>query len=311
MVWGSQKKAKTASREILDLERRVRGKSERDPAAWKTLAEAYAKSHDAAGAFHSFRKYADLLPEDAAAARECGIAARKAGALREAMDYFARSLALAENVASTHSQYAKVLDLGGMVDEALEAHQTAIDLDPNAAACRYHLGVTYARHGRHRDAIETYEEALRLDPSFARAHGNLGVLLDREGSFDRAIEALRRAITLEPRRAEWHSNLGALYGEHKMYEEAIEEFSIALRLDPKNAEARFNLGIAHLDCGQYDEAVEQLSAATSGRSHPRPVEEGPAAGPSSSAPATGSPGALAVGSVTRSRARSGPSGAAR
>jgi tetratricopeptide (TPR) repeat protein len=240
---GSQAKA-TPSRDVSEAERQVKGRGARDPDSWRRLAVACARARDYRGEYEARRKVSELLPEDLEPAFECGIAARKAGAVDEALDYFTRCLALQPKHASSHTQYAKTLDLAGMYDEALEHHREAIELSGPSAESLYHLGVTYARNGKDDLARASYEAALDTDPSFARAH------------------ELKRAVTLEPTRAEWHSNLGALFGEHRMFDEAIEEFSRALRLDPENAEARFNLGLAYLDCGLFETAIVHLKKAS-------------------------------------------------
>ena len=66
------------------------------------------------------RKVAELLPDDLAPAFECGIAARKADAIPEALDFFSRCLALQPDHAAAHTQYAKTLDLAGLYEDALE-----------------------------------------------------------------------------------------------------------------------------------------------------------------------------------------------
>jgi len=193
-----------ASREVAEAERRLRGRGARDPDNWRALARACVAVRDADGAYAALRRVADLAPDDPAAAFECGVAARKAGKVPEALDWFSRCLALDPDDAKSHTQYAKALDLAGLLDEALRHHRRALELAPGSAEAHYHLGVTLARHGRDDEALGAYLKTLEMDESFARAHGNLGVLLDRRGEFDRAVEELRRAVALEPNRAEWH-----------------------------------------------------------------------------------------------------------
>ncbi|MEZ5066637.1 MAG: tetratricopeptide repeat protein, partial [bacterium] len=109
----------SAPRDVAEAERRVRGRGAREPDNWKRLADACADHGDLDGAFNAYRRYADLSPDDVDAALACGMAARKAGALPESLDYFSRALALAPERADAHTQYAKALDLAGLLEEAL------------------------------------------------------------------------------------------------------------------------------------------------------------------------------------------------
>ena len=86
-----QPQAKTpVPREVAEAERRVRGRGSREPDNWRRLAEACARARDLTGAFAARREVAKLLPDDFAPAFECGIAARKADAIPEALDWFSR-----------------------------------------------------------------------------------------------------------------------------------------------------------------------------------------------------------------------------
>lgn len=104
------------------------------------------------------------------------------------------------------------------LDEALEAHETAIKADPTYAAAWTNRGIALRNLDRHDDAEKSYLKAIELEPDYAEAYASLGVvyLIDKR-EYDRAVETFEKAVKLDPKLAVAHANLAvglAYVGRH-------------------------------------------------------------------------------------------------
>ncbi len=128
------------ARRYAELEGRARLLSERYPDfgfGWQLLGGALQmQGKDALQAFH---KTAQLLPEDAVAHYNLGVAQKSAGRL----------------------------------DEAVASYRRAISLKPDYVEAHYNLGNALNHLGRIDDAAESFRRSLQLRPDYVDAHSNL------------------------------------------------------------------------------------------------------------------------------------------
>jgi hypothetical protein len=97
----------------------------------------------------------------------------------------------------------------GHHDDAIGLIGRAIELHPSPEAYS-NLGVALREKGRLDEAIDAHRSALRLKPDYTDAWRNLGVALNASGQFDEATAAFRRALEIKPDFADVHFNLGIL-----------------------------------------------------------------------------------------------------
>jgi tetratricopeptide (TPR) repeat protein len=134
--------------------------------------------------------------------------------------------------ARCHNGLGNVYGDLGRQDEAIAAHQRAIELDPTFATPHNNLGVVYSDLGRQDEAIAAFQRAIELDPDFAAPHNNLGSVYRRQGRYEEAVAAFQRAIELDLTDAYPHNNLGNVYRDLGRQEEAIAAYRRAIELDP-------------------------------------------------------------------------------
>jgi predicted O-linked N-acetylglucosamine transferase (SPINDLY family) len=155
-----------------------------------------------------------------------------------------------------HANLGTVLSALGRLDEALAAHQQAVQLQPRSAQTHFRLAHAFRAQRNLVRAMASFQEALRLDPNAADAHLGLGNVLLEMGELAAAAESYRHALTLRPNYAEAHSNLGVVYFEQGRMVEAVASYRLAIQARPDYAEAFNNLGNALKELGRLDEAVE-------------------------------------------------------
>jgi tetratricopeptide (TPR) repeat protein len=116
------------------------------------------KDLDAAGTW--LRRALARSPGQPEALNLHGILLHTEGRFAEAVEVF-RAAELLDHYPAVSNRGNSLLDMGRM-DEALEAHQAAVDLDPTHAGARYNLALTQLRLGHWQRGWPSYEARLRF-----------------------------------------------------------------------------------------------------------------------------------------------------
>jgi tetratricopeptide (TPR) repeat protein len=124
------------------------------------------------------------------------------------------------------------------------------------------LGNTYNQLGYYQEAIDAHQQALELRPDAASYWTNLGICYRLTGQYDKAASCYEKAISLDPDYAETYTSLGALHLTHTMqFEKAVAYLEKAIALNPGQATAYANMAIAKASLGFFDEADALLRQA--------------------------------------------------
>jgi len=129
------------------------------------------------------------------------------------------------------------------------------------AVAHHDLGLALENRGLLAEAIEQYEQAIEIQPGHVEAHNNLGKMLTSLGRSDEAMTHLRKAVELEPNRPEPHWNLGNVLAREGRLDEATKQFEQALKLRPDYAAAHCHLGMALASRGRVEDAVTHYREA--------------------------------------------------
>ncbi|MGH8674164.1 MAG: tetratricopeptide repeat protein, partial [Burkholderiales bacterium] len=163
--------------------------------------------------------------------------------------------------AEAHLHFGLQYLLGGRMDEALAALQTAVKCDPRLADAQFHLGNLLRERGRTEESVQAYRAAVNADPKHADAHNNLASLLRDLGQLDEALLHYRQAVHERPGFVTAWFNLGTLLRDLGRLDEAVEALRRSLELDPKQADAQYWLGNALMGRGDAQDAVAAYRAA--------------------------------------------------
>ncbi|HEY6291411.1 MAG TPA: tetratricopeptide repeat protein [Terriglobia bacterium] len=229
-----------------------------------------------AAAIESFRKACDLFPPYGAAHYELAQADRKLGKTKEAQQHLAlhekdRTLVppvddpLRDELRALDIEAPSLLERGvkleqaGRIEDAIAAHEKALELDPKLAQAHVNLIILYGRTGDFEKAEEHYRAAINLNPNqLPDAYYNYAVLLVKEGKLDQAEQTFRKALEINPSYADAHNDLGYLLERQGNLLGAAAEYQKAIEDKPDFRQAHFNLGRILVSQQQYPEAIKQL-----------------------------------------------------
>lgn len=99
----------------------------------------------------------------------------------------------------------------------------------------------YRENGLIKEAIDSYEKAINTNHGFASAYYNLAVLYQQIGHMNKAVVNFKRVIELCPYEASAHNNIGVIFFSLGQFNEAKEYFEQALSIETDYQDARNNL----------------------------------------------------------------------
>ena len=145
--------------------------------AFNNLGNIERAAHDTEAALAAFEHALALRPAHVGARNGRALALQDLGRVDEAEGELTAALALAPDVATTHSNLGNLYFRRGELARARDEYETAIRLDPAHADAHNNLGSAYFQLGDHARAVAEFREALRLNPKSADAAHNLAVAL--------------------------------------------------------------------------------------------------------------------------------------
>jgi superkiller protein 3 len=156
---------------------------------------------------------------------------------------------------------ARIRQLLGQHDAALELLKKAADLAPQWSEPHYSAAVSYYFERRYAEAQRSLDRALELEPNSVRALFLYAASLVNEGKSREGEDYLRRLIGLEPDNARFYYHLGALRLRDDRWSEATEAFEKAIQLKPDYALPHYQLGKILIRSNQAQAAARELETA--------------------------------------------------
>ena len=104
-----------------------------------------------------------------------------------------------ENVsAEYHYQLARLQEIQGEYDKAIENYKTALELVPGHQRALFHLAYRYDMTGQEDAAIGFYQQVVESAPAYVSALLNLAVLYEDRGKFDKASACVDKVLECHP-----------------------------------------------------------------------------------------------------------------
>jgi tetratricopeptide (TPR) repeat protein len=177
------------------------------------------------------------------------------------------------------------LEVLGRLDEAVEAHQAAIDRltrlgeRRDTAVAESRLAAVRLQQSHYQEALDIYGrvratfEALGEPRSVGTALHQIGIVYQMADEFDAAEDAYRQSLAISVReadllgQADTLNQLGNLYAAQGRYEESVTFLQQATKIYTESEEraregaARGNLAIRLLRLRRYEEARQELQRA--------------------------------------------------
>lgn len=142
----------------------------------------------------------------------------------------------------------------GLLTEALNVIEQALDIDPKYSTAFLHKGRILRRMGRLEEAVEAFSAALDIDPGYAIIRLNRGPALSSLRRYEEAVSDYEIYLQTEPEDPSGWINLGFCYTQQGDLKSAVENFAKALEIDPEHHQALFGKSQAHLLLGELDKA---------------------------------------------------------
>jgi len=100
-----------------------------------------------------------------------------------------------ENVsAEYHYQLARLQEIQGLYDEAMDNYKTALELSPNHQRALFHLAYRCDLSGDEEAAVDYYKQIASSSPVYVSALLNLAVLYEDMGRFDKAAQCIDKVL---------------------------------------------------------------------------------------------------------------------
>ncbi len=228
---------------------------------------------------------------------ESGMLAMATGDLPAALAHFECVRALApeiERLSDGHGKQSLAAALGniglvyrhmGLLEEALQAHQHALEIDRAIGHRRgeandlANIGLVYKQMGRLEEALQSAQEALEISQEIgyrrgeATALGSISNVQSQMGRLKEALQAQQDALKIfkEIRyrlgEATALGNIGPVYKQMGRRKEALQAYQDALKKHREighrqgEAAALANIGLIHEDKGEPREALDYLRQA--------------------------------------------------
>ncbi len=207
-----------------------------------------------------YARAAELDPASAEAPYRLGVLALQAGDGAGAVRFLGQAVALDAKHVGARGNLARAFMGLGRPGEAVEHWRGVVAARADSAPGWAGLGDACLAAGYAAEAVEPYRHALALVPDGAAVRVNLGQALIQLGQAEDAEAAIRLAIEQAPRMKEAHYALGDALTALARPDEAQASYARALELDPQFVAARFNLGALAQEQGELDAARTHYDA---------------------------------------------------
>jgi len=212
------------------------------------------------------RKALELEPKLAGAFGCLGNIAYKQGRIRDAEEYFLRSI----QVNAKKGHYA---DLGalyieiGRYDEAKNKLDEALKYNPDDAYAHIEMGDLYFKTEKVKEAIWEFRRAADIDPYNPASFTAWATALMENNKLIDAEKVLRKAIRRldETNRWELHltlcrllTRIGDETNDLQFYVEALEEVKVAIHLKPQHPASYFHGGVVRFKLEDYRNAIKNF-----------------------------------------------------
>jgi protein O-GlcNAc transferase len=200
-------------------------------------------------------------PEDQAAWQQLGGILANSARPKDAVEAFAKAVALGAPIGPICTPYAIALSTLGRHKEAAELVAPVQARKPKDFALANLLGVMLKRAGRFDEAAAMLKNAQRLDPKSASPWQNLGNVEEARGNFAAAVETFREGVRLDPRNGELWRLLGRVQRVTGDMTGARASFEKAFEFQPKDRNTLNDLMGLLIDAGDIEGAVPVVARA--------------------------------------------------
>jgi Flp pilus assembly protein TadD/SAM-dependent methyltransferase len=157
---------------------------------WKLLGGALQMQGK--NALAAFQKVAELMPDDAEAHYNLGVALKSCGLLKEAEASYRRALAINPDYADAYSNLGNVLKELGQTDNAVASYRRAVKINPDSVKALNNLAKLLLSRGEARESMSLIIHSLQVEDK--REARNLFVNCVKRCKFNYVEDSVRNAM---------------------------------------------------------------------------------------------------------------------
>ena len=258
--------------------------SERTPKMEFALGGVYDQLKRPKDAVASYKRAADMDPEDARTLGALAQALLNDNQLDEALKVYKQITSADPEDAATLVHISEILRRQGKYDEALNTVKKALKKDPDSLEAGYNEGLLLDVLGRYEESAQVYEHMVDLTSHANGAYtsdekNNRAIFLERLGSVyheqnkvDEAIATYQKLIDLGGENAlRGYQSEVDVYRDARMYDKAIAVSRKAVEVDPKNRELKLMLAGELVDEGKDEEGISMAKGLLTNSNQDREV----------------------------------------
>jgi tetratricopeptide (TPR) repeat protein len=204
------------------------------------------------------------FPASSEAQRLLGTSYGLAGNTEKSLQHLREAVRLNPRDERSWIGVARVHDVRGEREQAVELLRRAVAELPDSGALRWMLSVASGKRQRTDESdLELISAADRIVVLAGKGelYGRVARLAQAHLDYDRGIDLLERRVRLTPNNAAAHKTLGRAYMDQGREQEGYAELVIALWLDTMDAETLTTLGRLHVGAGRFTAAIDALTRA--------------------------------------------------
>ena len=228
-------------------------------AAWRLRGEVALGQGDLDEALDSWTIASKLAPTDADLLVRIGdLLIRKPDRLDEALDAYARVLAIEPGNTRVMISVGSIHERRQQWDQAAASYEAALAIDPNLLRARSSLGIVKFKMGDYPGSAAALRTAIELSPHDLRSRVFFGLSQNHMGNYDVAIRELKEAVLIDPHAA---NQLIGLRGQHEQFMHLIEVFTVPYEMNPREAGRSYDLAVIQFYAQNYEESWKFLMKA--------------------------------------------------
>lgn len=183
-------------------------------------------------------------------------------AFNDAVAAFREVVELLPEDADAHADLGLAYVLSGRFVEALKAYGKACELAPDEPDFLIGLGHAYQRLGSLENALEQYASYVEANPASPEGYRLMAEVHMAGKAYVKALQSARKAVSLAENDVQSRMTLARLYQVLELPEDAIAQTDAAIKLAPELGEAYLLRGELLLEAGRENEALADLTRAT-------------------------------------------------
>jgi protein O-mannosyl-transferase len=174
---------------------------------------------------------------------------------------FSHALDVTQNNAFAHSNVAGELLMQNKVDEAMLHCEKALLLNPRDYNTLVRVARIYNIRGEKDKAIDALLQAIQVQPRYHKAYDDLCEILMQTGRIKEALQEYKKAADINKDDPDIHYNFGNALAVNGDYDEAIAQFKKVIQLRPLDAGAYNNIGVILIHLDNKDAAISYFKEA--------------------------------------------------